>query len=244
MTVFLTSSPTGPLDHSRYVDGLDGKNGLIENLRTRWPEWARCLYITADPDEFQRNDQIREDLAGIFNRHGMSVGCFDVLDDRWESITAEELASYQVLVLGGGHVPTQNAFFQRIHLREKLRAYPGMIIGISAGTMNSADVVYAQPELPGESVDPNYVKFLLGLNLTRVNILPHYQMVKEFELDGRRLFEDITYGDSWGQTFLALPDGSYLLLEAGRALIYGEAYLIADGVLRQICREDEILRIE
>ena len=31
------------------------------------------------------------------------------------------------------------------------------MIGISAGTMNSADVVYAQPEEPGEDVETNYV---------------------------------------------------------------------------------------
>ena len=244
MTVFLTSSPTGPLDHSRYVDGLDEKNRFIETLRERWPEWARCLYITADPGEFTRNDEISRDMAGLFSRHGMTVGCFDVLDDRWKAICAEDLFSYQVLILGGGHVPTQNEFFQRIRLREKLQGYPGIVIGISAGTMNSADVVYAQPELPGESVDPKYARFLQGLGLTQVNILPHYQMVREFELDGRRLFEDITYGDSWGQRFLALPDGSYLLLEDGHTLVCGEAYLIADGELRKICEEDNVLSIE
>lgn len=244
MTVFLTSSPTGPLDQSRYVDGLDEKNRFVERLRERWPGWARCLYITADPGEFEWNDQIGRDMAGIFARHGMNPGCFDVLDGRSMDVTEEELASYQVLILGGGHVPTQNAFFQRIRLREKLQGYPGIVIGISAGTMNSADVVYAQPELPGESEDPNYTRFLKGLGLTGVNVLPHYQMVREFELDGKRLFEDITYGDSWGQKFLAMPDGSYLLLEEGRTLICGEAYLIADGDLSRICEEDNVLQIE
>ena len=242
MTVFLTSSPTGPLDNSRYVDGLDEKNGLIENLGQRWPENSRCLYITADPGEFERNDWICRDMADIFRRRGMSVAAFDVWDDR-RDISAGELRGYQVLILGGGHVPTQNAFFQRIRLREKLAGYHGLVIGISAGTMNSADVVYAQPELPGESVDPDYVRFLEGLDLTGINILPHYQMVKNFELDGRRLFEDITYGDSFGQEFLALPDGSYLLIEEGRTTLYGEAYRIADGQLEQISQEDQIIEI-
>ncbi len=241
MTVFLTSSPTGPLDNSRYVDGLDEKNQLIEQLRCRWPEQARCLYITASPAEFRQNDWICEGMASVFERRGMTVGAFDVWDDRREPLTSEELGRYQVLILGGGHVPTQNAFFQRIALRGKIACFEGLVMGISAGTMNSADRVYAQPELPGESVAPHYRRFLEGLGLTKINVLPHYQMVKGFELDGRRLFEDITYGDSYGEKFLALPDGSYLLIEQGRTLLFGEAYRIADGRLEQISEEDQVV---
>ncbi len=243
MRVFLTSSPTGPLDNSRSVDGLDEKNRLIENLRDRWQENARCLYITATPAEFQQNDWICGGMRSVFERQGMTVGCFDVWDDRTEALSAEALARYDVLILGGGHVPTQNAFFRRIALREKIRDFPGLVMGISAGTMNSADRVYAQPELPGESVDPGYERFLEGLGLTGINILPHYQMVKDFELDGRRLFEDITYGDSWGEEFLALPDGSYLLIEEGRTWLYGEAWRIADGAIQQISEEDRVLEL-
>lgn len=49
MIVFLTSSPTGPLDHSRAVDGLDDKNKFVENLRKYWKEEMKTLYITAMP---------------------------------------------------------------------------------------------------------------------------------------------------------------------------------------------------
>ena len=136
-------------------------------------------------------------------------------------------------------MPTQNAFFQKIGLREKMQGFDGIVMGISAGTMNSADVVYAQPEECGEAVDPNYVKFLQGLGLTKTNILPHYQMVKDNYLDGMRLFEDITYGDSYGQKFLVLPDGSYLFGEDGKETVYGEAYVITDGKIEKICEENQ-----
>ena len=43
MVVFLTSSPTGPLDNSRFVDGVDEKNYLIENLGKYWKENMKCL---------------------------------------------------------------------------------------------------------------------------------------------------------------------------------------------------------
>ncbi len=244
MVVFLTSSPTGSLDDSRPVDGIDWKNQLIENLQRYWKDGAKCLYISAFPQDTDTNDEIRESMWETWETGGFSISEFDVWDDRTEDFSKEVLHSYDVIILGGGHVPTQNAFFQRISLRETIRDFDGVVIGISAGTMNSADIVYAQPEEPGEGIDPNYQKFIPGLGLTTRNICPHYQMVKDYELDGKRLFEDITYMDSCGHEFIALPDGSYLLIEDGAETIWGEAYLIKDGNFYTLCEDDETLLLE
>ena len=229
MTAFLTSSPTGPLDGSRTVTGFDPSNGFLSQLSARWPEDARCIMISAFPDDAPANDQMRSFFEEAVHLSGLSCVCFDLWDSRTPPVTAEMLQAYDVLLLGGGHVPTQNAFFQRIRLREKLCGFQGVIIGISAGSMNAADVVYAQPEEPGESTDPSYRRYLSGLGITKTCILPHYQMVKNRLLDGRRLFEDITFPDSFRQPFLALCDGSYLLCENGRETVFGEAYTIRNG---------------
>lgn len=239
MILFLTSSPTGPLDNSRYVDGIDDKNYLIENFQKYWKSNARCLYITAMPDNFSLNDEIRYGMRATWEKAGFSICTFDIWDDRTAEFSYESLHSYDVIILGGGHVPTQNAFFKRINLRDIIQDFDGIVIGISAGTMNSADVVYAQPEEPGEGVDPNYQKFIKGLGLTKINVCPHYQMVKDFYLDGKRLFEDITYNDSYGREFVALPDGSYILSENGAETIWGEAYLIKEGKIYKICEEGQ-----
>jgi dipeptidase E len=147
------------------------------------------------------------------------------------------------IILAGGHVPTQNAFFRRIHLRELLEVFGGTVMGISAGSMNAADLVYAQPELPGESVDPNYRKFVPGLGLTYVNILPHYQKVKNDIIDGKRLFEDVTYPDSRNRTFHALPDGSYLLIDGDRTLLCGRSYRLRNGILELLTRDGECMHL-
>lgn len=243
MTVFLTSSPTGPLDRSRIVEGFDTKNRLIENLKQRWKGNARCLLISAAPAQAEFADGMRDHMAQAMAVSGLSCGGFDIWDDRTEDFSQAVLNSYDVVFLGGGHVPTQNEFFRRIGLREKISAYPGVVVGISAGTMNSADVVYAQPELEGESTDPSYQRFIPGLGLTGINVLPHYQMVKDAVLDGKRVFEDITYPDSVGRKFYALVDGSYIICEQGRETLYGEAYCIENGTIEQICREDQVLTL-
>lgn len=239
MKVFLISSPTGPLDRSRMVDGLDQKNSFVENLRKYWKDDSRCLMIAASPEAYAMNDQMTGFFCDALKKSGLSLVVFDLWDARTQDVSEEALHSYDVIFLGGGHVPTQNEFFRKISLGEHIRNFKGIVIGISAGTMNSADIVYAQPELPGESLDPAYERYLQGLGLTRTMILPHYQMVKDNELDGRRLMEDITYGDSYGKCFLALPDGSYLLIADGEETVWGEAYQITDGVLEKICEDGE-----
>ena len=113
-------------------------------------------------------------------------------------------------------------------------------MGISAGTMNCARMVYAQPELPGEAADPAYERFIPGLGLTDYNILPHYNAVKNDIIDGMRLIEDIAFGDSFGHTFYAIPDGSYLLQTEDFAEIRGEAYMIRDGRIKQICSDGDV----
>lgn len=239
MIIFLTSSPSGPLDGSRQVDGLDRMNDFVENLKKYWKENARVLMISASPEEYERNDGMSAFFCDAVKRAGLAVSAFDLWDARTNDLSKETLHSYDVIFLGGGHVPTQNTFFRQIQFREKIKDFDGIIIGISAGTMNSADTVYAQPELPGESSDPSYERYLQGLGLTKTMILPHYQMVKDYELDGKRLYEDITYADSIGRKFLVLPDGSYLLSLDGTESVWGEAYQIADGIISKICGENE-----
>ena len=230
-TIFLTSSPTGDLDGRYTCEGFDTRNGFLDQLLAVWPENARCLMITAAPAEADRNDEMTGFFHDAIIKSGLTVSCMDLWDDRTADFSEACLLSYQVIFLGGGHVPTQNAFFTRIGLREKMQHFEGLVIGISAGSMNSADIVYAQPELPGESIDPAYQRFLTGLDLTKTMILPHYQMVKDNLLDGQRLFEDITYGDSTGREFLVLPDGSYLLIRDQEETVRGEAWIIRDKQL-------------
>lgn len=241
MILFLTSSPCSN-DVPEGVDLpciLNEANEFVARLSEYWKPDSQCLFISSDPDHFDLNDEMIATFYGAFNFHGLTISDIAVCDSRNEEEAPELIAESDIIVLAGGHVPTQNAFFQRIGLRDLIQDFPGIVMGISAGTMNCADTVYAQPELEGESIDPDYQRYLPGLGLTDVNVLPHYQQVKDYWLDGKRLFEDITYGDSFGNRFLALVDGSFVLVQDGETVLFGEAYLIQDGQLQQICKEGE-----
>ena len=118
--------------------------------------------------------------------------------------------------------------------------YHGIVLGVSAGSMNAARLVYAAPEEPGEAADPGYCRWLNGLGLTKTRILPHYQFIREHILDGQRM-EDIALADSRKRHFLALPDGSYLMCSDGHEALYGKAWYFADGTLEEINEDEDVL---
>ena len=241
MIGFFTSSPSRPLDNSRKVLGLDPMNQFVDNLHKYWPKSAKVLMITAFPDDEPANKQMTDFFAEAIRDAGLPLERMDLWDYRTEDTSARKLLSYQVIMLGGGHVPTQNYFFHQLSLADKIKAFKGIVIGISAGTMNSAKIVYAQPELDGEAIDPDYQRWIPGLGLTETNILPHYPMVKDRMIDGMQLFADVTCVDSYGHRFLALTDGSYLLSIDGKETVWGESYEIRDGIIRQISSENDVL---
>jgi dipeptidase E len=140
-------------------------------------------------------------------------------------------------------VPTQNAFLQKICLRHLLQSFDGIVMGISAGAMNCAEVVYAQPEEPGES-SPDFQRSLPGLGLVNVNILPHYQKIKDNMLDGFRLIEDLIFADSWDRSIIALPDHSYVYCDNGYEIICGESYRIRNGILEKLTDHGQTLPLE
>ena len=245
MTLFLTSSPCD----DNVPKGCElpcvyfERNEFVANLRKYVAPGGRLLVIAAWPDDYARNDEMAQTFAGCFAWHGMGFSQVDVLDRRNVERADELVAASDVILLAGGHVPTENAFFKAIGLRELLVGYKGVIMGVSAGSMNAADTVYVQPEEAGEAVDPHFVRWTQGLGLTDKNILPHYNMVKDNILDGLRLFEDVTYPDSAGHPLYVLPDGSYILEADGASTLYGEAYLLHNGVMEYICREGESITL-
>lgn len=244
MIAYLSSHIGGSYKENgiRIPTQLIADNGFLESLQQHWKDNSDVLIISSDPDSSETNDSIRDVFAEAFPMSGLSIRRMQICDKRNEEIVAQ-IADYDVLILAGGHVPTQNAFFQKIRLKERIKDFDGILIGISAGTMNCAETVYAQPELEGESIDKEYRRFLSGLGITRLMILPHFQYIRNNILDGKRIMEDITLPDSYGREFYGLTDGSYVMIENETMTLHGEAYLIGDGELTQICEKDRCITI-
>ncbi len=246
MRLFLTSSPCdddGAADLPiPFVFRKD--NGFAVLLRERTLPEGRAVMLAAYPDLYEHNDAMARDFASAFSALGRPLETMHMLDGR---DTPEEISravrDADLVLLAGGHVPTQNRWFHRIGLADALKGFEGVVMGISAGSMNSCGNVYAQPEEAGEAADPFFKRFIPGLALTDVMILPHYQMVKDNLIDGQHLFRDISIPDSRGRTFYAIPDGSFVLQENGKARLYGEAWKLHDGTMEKFSEYGEVREI-
>ena len=244
MKVMLTSSLGGSTKENgiRVPSILIQRNGLLDNLKSIWITESNVLIICADPSDHEKNDSVCACLKKSLPMSGLSLSHSDKCDDR-NPHAVDALESIDVLILAGGHVPTQNRFMDQLRLRERLKDYHGIVVAWSAGSMNCADTVYAGPELEGEAIDPLYERWITGLGLTDINIFPHFQSLKDDYLDGMRLIEDITYADSVGHEIVALNDGSYIMLEDGKTTLYGEAYMIKDRQQWKICNDGESISL-
>ena len=240
MITFLTSSPC-IYGAPRAI--LNPDNQFVYNLFSCLPKHPRCLFICAAPDDPSFTDRVSAEMATAFREAGMIFSKLMKLDRRNQQDAQLLIWQADLIILSGGHVPTQNAFFHEIGLRELLQNYQGVVLGISAGSMNAAARVYAQPEEPGESAQ-SFRRFYPGLGITTVNILPHYQQVKDYTLDGRRLYEDVTFADSYSECFYVFVDGTYLLIEDGQTFLYGKAYCLQDGKMEQISDVGDVVIVE
>lgn len=232
-TLFLTSSPCG------HDGAIFEKNGLREELLRQLGGSIRGLYITSAPDDFYGSECASEGLCEALRACGVHVSGWTLLDRRNCADVRTLVGEADLVILGGGHVPTQHRFFQDMHLREILLEFEGVLLTISAGSMNCADVVYSIPELPGEVRDPDYRRFFSGMGLTGIQILPHYYEWKDFVLDGMKIYNEVAAKDSMGRRFYVFPDGTYLFSMYGYEEIRGEAYLMENGIFRQVCEDGQ-----
>ena len=234
MTLILTGSPTR-FGEDRFTED----NGLLAAVRAALPASPRVLLVSAAPDDVKFTDYVLDSMSDCIRNSGITPSSVTMLDRRNEGLARDLVRSADWIVLCGGHVPTQNRFLHEIKLKELLRGFDGLVMGCSAGSMNCAERVYSHPELPGEAIDPAYPRWLDGLGLTKFQIVPHYYQVRDVVLDGKRLFEDVIFPESWRHAFYTFPDGGFILSKDGRETLYGTAWEISNGQMRQIAAENE-----
>lgn len=239
MKYFLTSSASIPESYK-----VNSANGFIENLKIALGKSTiKTLYISSNPDAFELTDDFSSYTKLGFEEVGLHFNPFIIFDHRQTIDIQDYLNEVDLVILSGGHVPTQNQFFQEIQLAEKIQSYKDVIIGISAGTMNAAETVYAHPELEGESIDLEYQRFLTGLGLTTKQVIPHYNFLKQEYLDGKHVIKEIATEDSKNQEFYIFPDGTYIYGHDGIEELYGEAYLLKDKIFKKINTNDQIIAL-
>ena len=239
MILYLTGSPTRFGEPSFTED-----NGFLADVRASLDAVAggrppRVLLVSAAPDDRGFTESVLKGMSECIHKSGIETEEVVMLDRRNVSRAPELVKRAHWIVLCGGHVPTQNKFLHEMHFKELLQGFKGVVMGCSAGSMNCAGLVYSHPELPGEAVDPQYRRWLKGLGLTDIQLIPHLEQVRYAQVDGIRLFEDIAFPDSRGHRFYTFRDGGYVKVQDGKPTLYGEAFEITRGAMRRVSEENK-----
>ena len=228
MKLFLTSNPFLP-------DGrINDENEFLWNIKYSLPYETNALYISSSYKDALTNDREASRIKDAFNSQGIFFRTMDVLDYRTASMKDDEIKAHNFIIIADGHVPTQSDFMRITGLKRKLQGYDGTIMAIGTGAMNAAEEAYILPQLEGEAMNNEFMRFTEGLGLTKTQVIPHYDVNIVKKVDGLSLRDRILF-DSKNRKFLGLPDGSYLMNTDGVELIYGRYYKIAD---RQTTMED------
>lgn len=235
INLILTSSPF--TEDREFNDA----NGFKNTLKKFWGEEPNVLYIASFPNEYEITDEYYNAFKNAFLNAGFKFGSINLLDYRNIKDFDSLFALANVIMLPGGHTPTEMKFFNELGLKDKLKKINGLVIGSSAGSMNMASVVYCPPELEGEAINHNFKKYFLGLGLTDVNILPHHSEYKDAIVDGMNVYKEIVLKDSIDHKFYSFSDGTYIVVSDNKTTLYGEAFLIENENITKISNNNEVL---
>ena len=241
-TCFFTSSMmTTEFDEdgAEYPVPIKNDNDFLTRLSNSWPNNAKVLMISSNPKTHANNDLYLNMYRESMEMSNLSIAQMDGYDDRND----KDIHDYDILILSGGHVPTQNKFFHEINLRDKIHDFDGLIVSLSAGSMNAADIVYSIPEEDGEALDPNYVRYFEGLGLYDKRIFPHFQHFKNLTLDGLDMVNDLALKDSYKEDIYAIDDGVYFLKTDDKLYLCGKALYMKDGQITEIGADGEMTEV-
>lgn len=241
MIKFLTSN----LGHYHKVNGekvpneIDNTNGLVNQIKKYLKKNDCILFICADSKDSQKVDNYSNLLFESLRLSGIEFSMYYTLDERNKESAEELISMADFVFLSGGDTYLQNKFFTEIKLKDILKSYDGILMGQSAGSINMAESVFNSPEDMEES-EP---VFFEGLGVTDINVEPHFVLSEE-DFDDKEIYQRrFTIEESNNRDIYALKDGSHILLDGDRSVIFGEAYLIKDEIITKLCDDSKSLEI-
>ena len=234
MVLFLTSNIGGIKKENGQKIPVEfySKNQFLLNMKKSLKNNKKFVLIASNPFNFEQNDKFLEMDIEALKLSNLSFDECLILDNRNKTKVSEVLKDSSLIFLCGGNTYIQNQFFNEIDLKNYIKDLDSTIVGISAGAINSADIVFNSPEEDNDLSNP-YI--LVGLGLTEFNIEPHFDIYNDNILQMKSILDE-----SYKRVIYGLPDGSYIVGNK----VYGRCYKIYQGNIEIICNDNECFLLE
>ena len=245
MIFFLTSQCT----LSNYENNVktntffDKSNNFVENLKEKCKKTINFVYLANNPTLHEDNDLSGKLVCKAFKDEGFGIKSFSIIDDRNLQNSESLIKNADVLFLRGGILEDAITFFKQNKLDEYIKNSNAVVIGQSAGSMILSENVYQYPETKEELTLKRFIK---GFGFFDLMLIPHFNPVYGNELTDSSfdMINDFYLPDSKGKKFIALENGSYIIIENDMANIYGNAYIIKDAHITQISHYEKNCNLE
>ena len=199
--------------------GLDKVNGFTkkqkEFLKKDIKNNMNIVFIASSFDNYERNDIKHKELVKLFNDINIKFNSIYLIDNRVDSNKSKELIKKSdIIFLMGGDPKKEMDSIIEYDLVSDIKTKEGIIIGVSAGSMNQiTNVIYK------DEIENNIIVKYKGLGFFNTNIYPHVDINNKEYL--QEIFEVSKYGK-----ILCLPNSSFIRIENNKVDIIGEHYYI------------------
>jgi len=133
---------------------------------------------------YEKTDWYCNHFLKMFSDCGITFGSSDVIDSRMSRETAQDtVKNADVLWLAGGDTPTQFAYLESYGLIPYIREQKGVIIGMSAGSINMAKTAVCTLTCEHEKLEIyealGLVEFSVEPHLNKDNIADELLVISE-----------------------------------------------------------------
>lgn len=216
------------IDGVKYPKEIDNTNGIVDQLKDDITDSKGLLMIASDPADIEKTNYYLDLMKKSLLKSNISFDSYESLTNETKDRTQILIDNASFIVLGGGHTYTQKKFFDEIKLDKLLKNFNGVILGISAGTVNMAKDVFNSPEC---YEDLNDEQIYTGLGFTNINAEPHFVLDDSSFEEGEVIQRNSVLKESFNRRIIGLPDVSHIRNNT----LYGLGYEIKDGNIKQIC---------
>lgn len=213
----------------RHSIKIEDTNKIITNIKKNLPHKNKVVIVANNPNTYEINDNWAKIRFQSFKMTGLKFKEYILLDNRNVQNAKKILENASLIILMGGKIMCQMKFLKKIGFKKLLNNFNGVVIGLSAGTMNMCKNTLNFPEENADLGQPLATK---GLGFLDEFILPHFNGISyPYQYDGIDVIKDYALPFSYKRDILAIPDGSYILLNKNQSTIHGDAYIIHKGIV-------------
>ena len=206
-------------------------NNFLKNMKESINDYDKFVIIASDADNYEQNDYYLKLDMDVLAMSGINFKENVVLDNRNKDDIVNVLKNSSLIFLSGGDTLKQNIFFNEINLKEYIKNIDACIVGISAGEINSAKIVFNSPEEEKDLTNPSILE---GLGLTTINVEPHFDCDKISKIQ-----MDAILKESNNRVIYGLPDKSYIFNNK----VYGKCYRVYKENIELISNDDEVVEV-